>query len=105
MMCTNLPTDTLDGAYERQQLPSKLASWAKATHKSQGLTLKRAWIDIGKSARTPGMFCAAMSRLRTLASCVIEPMTFQRLTSLKKSVGRLNKLAKTKVKHSKCFLI
>lgn len=73
--------------------------------RAKDLTLKKAWIDIGKSARTPGMFCVAMSRLRMLASCVIEPMTFQRLTSLKKSVGRLNKLAKTKDKHSKCFLI
>ena len=62
----------------------------------------KAWIDIGKSEKTPGISYVAISRLRTLPSCVIEPMTFERLTSLKKSVGlqyrlqeesRLDKLA------------
>ena len=71
-------------------------------HKSQGLTLTKAWIDIGKSEKTPGISYVAISRLRTLETCVIEPMTFERLTSLKKSVGlqyrlqeesRLDKLA------------
>ena len=65
-------------------------------------TLMKAWIDIGKSEKTPGISYVAISRLRTLPSCVIEPMTFERLTSLKKSVGlqyrlqeesRLDKLA------------
>jgi len=89
------------GVHERQQLPLKLA-WAMTIHKSQGLTLTKAWIDIGKSEKTPGISYVAVSRLKTLASCVIEPMTFERLTSLKKSVGlqyrlqeesRLDKLA------------
>lgn len=66
------------------------------------MTLTKAWIDIGKSEKTPGISYVAISRLRTLETCVIEPMTFERLTSLKKSVGlqyrlqeesRLDKLA------------
>ena len=68
--------------YERQQLPLRLA-WALTIHKSQGLTLPKAWIDIGKSERTAGVSYVAISRVKSLASCVIEPMTYERLTSLK----------------------
>ena len=42
------------GFHERQQLPRRLA-WALTIHKSQGLTLPKAWIDIGKSERTAGV--------------------------------------------------
>ena len=36
------------GFHERQQLPLRLA-WALTIHRSQGLTLSKAWIDIGKN--------------------------------------------------------
>lgn len=76
----------LDGLHERQQLPLKLA-WAIAIHKSQGLTLPKAWIDIGKTEKTPGISYVAISRVRTLCSCIIEPMTFERLKSIAKSAN------------------
>ncbi|XP_015750621.1 PREDICTED: ATP-dependent DNA helicase PIF1-like [Acropora digitifera] len=83
----SVSSDAFDGVHERQQLPLELA-WAMTIHKSQGLTLTKAWIEIGKSEKTPGISYEAICRLRTLASCVIEHMTFERhLTSLKKSVG------------------
>lgn len=94
-------SDTLGTVNEKQQTPLKLA-WAITIHKSQGLTLTNAWIDTGKNERTPGIFYFAISRVKTLSSWIIEPMTFERLTSLKKSPGfqhrlqeesRLDKLA------------
>jgi len=47
--------------------------------------LSKAWIDIGKSEKTPGITYVAISRAKTLTSLVIEPMTFERLTSIKSS--------------------
>ena len=73
---------SLEGVHERQQLPLRLA-YALTIHKSQGLTLSKAWIDIGKSERTPGVSYVAISRVKTLSSCIIEPMTFERLVTLK----------------------
>ena len=91
------------GFHERQQLPLRLA-WALTIHKSQGLTLPKVWIDIGKSEKTAGVSYVAISRAKTLDLCVIEPMTFERLTSLKspanlqyrlKEENRLEQLVQT----------
>ncbi|CAB3991986.1 ATP-dependent DNA helicase PIF1 [Paramuricea clavata] len=60
---------------------------------SQGLTLPKAWIDVGKSERTAGVSYVAISRVKSLASCVIEPMTYERLTSLKSSANLQYRLA------------
>ena len=68
--------------HERQQLPLRL-SWAITIHKSQGLMLELAWIDIGRSETVPGITYVAISRVRKLTNCVIEPMTFEQLLSIK----------------------
>ena len=79
-------SDSLAAFHERQQLPLRLA-WALTIHKSQGLTLSKAWVDIGKSERTAGISYVAISRVKPLSSCVIEPMTLERLTSFTSSAN------------------
>jgi ATP-dependent exoDNAse (exonuclease V) alpha subunit len=76
-------------------LPIRLA-YALTIHKSQGLTLPKAWVDIGKSEKTPGISYVAISRVKTLTSCVIEPMTFERLTSMKSSANLKYRLVEEK---------
>lgn len=71
-----------DTFHERQQLPLKL-SWAITIQKSKGLTLEKAWINIGSRERTAGMTYVAISRVKTLDSCLIEPMSFERLKAIK----------------------
>ncbi len=73
-----------DGFHERQQLPLKLAR-AITIHKSQGLTLPKPWTNVRKSERTPGTTYVALSRVKTLCSCVIELFTYESLTNLKSS--------------------
>ena len=51
------------------------------------LTLPKAWIDIGHTEKTAGISYVAISRVRTLSTCIIEPRTFERLTSLKRSIN------------------
>lgn len=41
-----------NGIHKRQQLPLRLA-YALTIHKSRGLALSKAWIDIGKSEKNP----------------------------------------------------
>lgn len=54
-------------------------------HKSQGLTLNKAQVDLGKSENTTGMTYVALSRVRNLSDLLVEPMTLERLQAPKKS--------------------
>ena len=71
-----------------RQLPIRLR-YAITIHKSQGQTLSKAVIDIGKSERAAGSTYVAISRLRSLTDAIIEPMTLNRLLTIGNS-KRLN---------------
>ena len=68
---------------ERQQLPLKVA-WSITIHKSQGLTLKKSWVDWGPSENVTELAYVALSRVRKLTNLVIEQLRFERLQSIKK---------------------
>ena len=69
----------------RLQLPLKLA-WAVTIHKSQGLTLDKVVIDVGKREFSTGLSFVACSRVRRLQDLLFSPpFPFQRLSSLANS--------------------
>ena len=56
-------SNILSNKLERLQFPLKLA-WSMTIHKSQGLTLKKCWIDLGPSEKVAGLTYVALSRVR-----------------------------------------
>jgi ATP-dependent exoDNAse (exonuclease V) alpha subunit len=77
-------SETYGQKYERQQYPLKLA-WSITIHKAQGLTLKNVWIDLGSSEKATGMTYVALSQAKKISDMIIEPMTFGRLSAVKKT--------------------
>ena len=74
----------LCGQCSRLQLPLKLA-WAVTIHKSQGLTLDKVVIDVGKEFSC-GLSFVACSRVRKLSDILfVPPFPLQRLTSIARS--------------------
>jgi ATP-dependent exoDNAse (exonuclease V) alpha subunit len=64
------------------QLPVCLA-WAITVHKSQGLTLKKAVINLGKNEFAAGLSFVAISRVCTLRNIFFNPFSFERLLRVK----------------------
>ena len=70
------------GQCSRLQLPLKLA-WAVTIHKSQGLTLDKVVIDVGKREFSTGLTFVAGSRVRRLQDLLFSPpFPFQPLQPL-----------------------
>ena len=93
LLLNHCHSQTETGFHERQQLPLRLG-WALTIHKCQGLTLSKPWIEIGKSERTAGVSYVAISQVKSLASCLIEPMTCEGFTCLKSSANLQYRLEK-----------
>ena len=68
----------------RQQIPLQLR-YAITIHKSQGQTLKKAVIDIGKAELVAGCTFVAVSRLRSLTHGLFQPMSFKRLQAISRA--------------------
>ena len=82
----------------RQQLPLQLR-YAITIHKSQGQTLEKAVIDIGKAELAASCTFVAVSRLRSLNDGLFQPMSFKSLQAIATSCclsERLNEESRLK---------
>ena len=68
----------------RTQFPLRLC-WAMTVHKSQGLTLKQAVIDIGKRDIGIGMTYVALSRLQSIDGLFFKSKPFDRFNKINES--------------------
>ena len=67
--------------YQQVQVPLALC-WAITMHKSQGQTMDKAVVDLGKSESTAGLTFVCLSRAKRLVDLLIEPMPFERLSKI-----------------------
>ena len=82
----------------RTQFPLRLC-WAMTIHKSQGLTIDRAVIDIGKSDIGIGMTYVALSRLKALDGLFLKYKPYDRYQKINDSTMlRLRQLAENELR-------
>ena len=71
----------------RTQIPLAL-SWATTVHKSQGLTLRRVAVHLGRNEMSPGLSYVAVSRVRKLEHLWINPFPKERIDNIAKKVQK-----------------
>jgi ATP-dependent DNA helicase PIF1 len=68
----------------RTNYPIRL-SYALTIHKSQGQTLKKIIVELGKKESTLGISFVALSRVKNYKDFLIQPFPLDRLTKIKNS--------------------
>lgn len=75
-------SDLYGFSHEIRQLPLKLAR-PITIHKSQRLTLDKAWVYIGKSEQFTGLNYVRLFRVRKIKDWIVKPMTLEMLQSIR----------------------
>ena len=89
-----------NGLYNMRQLPLMLC-YALTIHKSQGMTIKRAVIHVGKSAKYATAF-VGLSRLKSLSTALVVPRSYERYTKVYSSETFKERLREDKRLDSLC---
>ena len=88
---------------ERQQFAIRLA-YACTIHKSQGMTLDKAVVNIGKEENPIGSTYVGLSRVKRLQDLLLHPFDFQRLLKIVLPSFVLNFVKKSEEKIKNTFI-
>jgi len=88
--------------YTRKQFPLMLA-FAITIHKSQGLSLQSAIVDIGPNCFGSGMAYVALSRVTTLQGLHIIEISRNKITANRSALEEYNRLRSLYAPHLECF--
>lgn len=88
--------ETQNSKIERIQYPLKLA-YAVTIHKSQGLTLPKAVIDLGNKETCNGLSFVALSRVKRLQNLYLIPFDYTRISTIQLSQDMIHHDKDTKL--------
>ena len=90
--------------YTRKQFPLTLA-FAITIHKSQGLSLKTAIVDVGQSCFGSGMAYVALSRVTSLAGLHLVDVAREKIVANRSALEEYNRLRNLHIPHLPSFTI